>query len=202
MKLDYIISYCFRSISRGVSVGGSFTYNSIPVIKSVTPFGLPWYVMRITVLPEGDVRLVYYYHLLLDCTSFSLPPYAGVMGCGAAEATGLGFVCFVVLNLRVLSANRVDFGLFCFINLQWDAVLQKLAWALFVLLLSTFVCCQPTELIWAFLFHKFSISGFCSPCCIFHTYEQMILCVFDCISLLLFMIFYILPPPVNFAAPP
>ena len=39
----------------------------------------------------------------------------------------------------------------------WDAVLQKrLAWALFVLLLSTLVCCQPTELIWAFLFHKFS----------------------------------------------
>ena len=72
----------------------------------------------------------------------------------------------------------------------------------FFSLLSTLVCCQPTELIWAFLFHKFSISGFCSPCCIFHTYEQMILCVFDCISLLLFMIFYILPPPVNFAAPP
>ena len=39
----------------------------------------------------------------------------------------------------------------------WDAVLQKrLAWALFVLLLSTLVCCQPTELIWVFLFHKFS----------------------------------------------
>ena len=38
----------------------------------------------------------------------------------------------------------------------WDAVLQKrLAWALFVLLLSTLVCCQPTELILGFLFHKF-----------------------------------------------
>ena len=35
-----------------------------------------------------------------------------VMGSGAAEATGLGFVCFVVINFRVLSANRVDFGLF------------------------------------------------------------------------------------------
>ena len=34
------------------------------------------------------------------------------MGCGAAEATGLGVVCFVVINLRVLSANRVDSGLF------------------------------------------------------------------------------------------
>ena len=29
-------------------------------------------------------------------------------------------------------------------------------WALFVLLLSTLVCYQPTELIWAFLFHKLS----------------------------------------------
>ena len=42
--------------------------------------------------------------------SFSL--CAGVMGCGAAEATGLGFICFVVINPRVLSANIVDFGPF------------------------------------------------------------------------------------------
>ena len=34
------------------------------------------------------------------------PPYAGVMGCGAAEATGLGFICFVVIN-----PSR--FGVFC-----------------------------------------------------------------------------------------
>ena len=27
------------------------------------------------------------------------------MGCGAAEATGLGFVCFIVINPRVLSVN-------------------------------------------------------------------------------------------------
>ena len=33
---------------------------------------------------------------------------------------------------------------------------KRLAWALFVLLFSTLMCCQPTELIWAFLFHKFS----------------------------------------------
>ena len=39
---------------------------------------------------------------------------------------------------------------------RWDAVLQKrLTWALFVLFLSTLMCCQPTDLIWAFLFHKF-----------------------------------------------
>ena len=36
------------------------------------------------------------------------------MGCGAAEATGLGFVCFVVINPWVLSANRVDLGFFLF----------------------------------------------------------------------------------------
>ena len=29
-----------------------------------------------------------------------------------AEATGLTFICFVVINTRVLSAKRVDFGLF------------------------------------------------------------------------------------------
>ena len=31
-----------------------------------------------------------------------------------AEATGLGFVCFVFFNPHVLSANSVDFGNFCF----------------------------------------------------------------------------------------
>ena len=36
------------------------------------------------------------------------------MECSAVEATGLGFVCFVVINPGVLSANRVDFGLFLF----------------------------------------------------------------------------------------
>ena len=34
------------------------------------------------------------------------------MGCGAAEATGLDFFCFVVINPRVVSANRVDLGFF------------------------------------------------------------------------------------------
>ena len=35
----------------------------------------------------------------------------------------------------------------------WDAVLQeRLAWAWFVLLLSTLVCCQPTEFILGFFF--------------------------------------------------
>ena len=38
------------------------------------------------------------------------------MGYGAAEVTGLGFVCFVI-NTVLLSANRVDFGLF-FIHIQ------------------------------------------------------------------------------------
>mgnify|MGYP003571713265 CR=1 FL=1 len=39
-----------------------------------------------------------------------------MMGCGSAtEATGLGSVCFVVINPRALSANRV-IRAFCFIN--------------------------------------------------------------------------------------
>ena len=38
-------------------------------------------------------------------------------GEGEAETTGLSFVCFVVINPRVLSANRVDLGFFfCFIH--------------------------------------------------------------------------------------
>ena len=44
------------------------------------------------------------------------PPRWSDGRCGAEEATGMGFVCFVVINPCVLSANRVDFGFFCFIN--------------------------------------------------------------------------------------
>ena len=44
----------------------------------------------------------------------NFPIFPGVMGCSAAEATGLGFVCFVVINPRVFSANRVDLGFFLF----------------------------------------------------------------------------------------
>ena len=36
------------------------------------------------------------------------PPYAEKMGCGAVEASGLDFVCFVVLN----SCQQSWFGLF------------------------------------------------------------------------------------------
>ena len=46
--------------------------------------------------------------------SFFIFTYAGVMGYGAAEATGLAFVCFVVINRHVLPANRVDSDLVCF----------------------------------------------------------------------------------------
>ena len=35
------------------------------------------------------------------------------MGCGAAEATGLGFVCFVVINPR---AQPIGFGFFFFVK--------------------------------------------------------------------------------------
>ena len=49
--------------------------------------------------------------------------YAGVMGCGAAEATGLGFVCFVVTGL----------GVVCFVAFNP-------------------LCFLPTELIWVSFF--------------------------------------------------
>ena len=39
------------------------------------------------------------------------------MGCGAAEVAGLGFVCFVVINPRVLTANKVGFLFHKFSNL-------------------------------------------------------------------------------------
>ena len=51
--------------------------------------------------------------VLLFYCSINFLLYAGVMGCGAAEATDLGFVCFVVINPCVLSAYRVYFGIFC-----------------------------------------------------------------------------------------
>ena len=44
------------------------------------------------------------------------------------------FVCFVVINPRVLSANRVVLGFFVYINFP------IFLWALFVLLFSTFFC--------------------------------------------------------------
>ena len=42
-------------------------------------------------------------------------PHAGVMGCGAVEATDLGFVCFLLLS--TVCCQPTDFGLFCFINI-------------------------------------------------------------------------------------
>ena len=56
---------------------------------------------------------------LVELVSILLPspPRWRVVGCGAAEATGLGFFCFVLSTL-VLSAKWVDFGFFFwFINL-------------------------------------------------------------------------------------
>ena len=42
------------------------------------------------------------------------PHFTGVVGCGAEEETDLGFVCFVVSNPPVLSANKFVFGLLLF----------------------------------------------------------------------------------------
>ena len=57
--------------------------------------------------------VVYFSILLSYFGLFLLLIEDTVMGCGTAEATGLGFVCFVVINPRVLSA---DLGYFCFTN--------------------------------------------------------------------------------------
>ena len=144
-------------------------------------------------------------------------PYTGVIGCGAVEATGLGFVlllsqswfwvfcfinCPISLPLRMPglcygcgdgagSASCPEYGpsdrvqketpvsvgggvacscfcfvvvIVCFINFPilqwWYAALQKrLAWALFVLLLSPscVVSQQCWLFLWDFRFHTFSI---------------------------------------------
>ena len=92
------------------------------------------------------------YCLFKTCHLISLPQVSRFlshtismlpMGFGAAEATSLGFVCFVVINPRVFSANRVDLGFFCFIIFQFY-------WIMFVLFFSTLVCfpnALPTGLI-------------------------------------------------------
>ena len=57
------------------------------------------------------------------------------------------FFVFFVSIPHVLSVNSVDLGFFC----DWRCCRSD--WpGLFILLLSTLVCCQPTELIWGCFF--------------------------------------------------
>ena len=67
-------------------------------------------------------------------------------------------VCFDQWNIKSQDLWRGGGVIHFFpFTVRWsDGMRKQLAWALFVLLLSTLVCCLPTELIWAFLFHKFS----------------------------------------------
>ena len=77
-------------------------------------------------------------------------------------STGPGFICFVVFNPHVSSQQS------CFIHPPplsppsmegWDAALQKrLAWAMFCCYQPTFLCCHPTELIWAYPSPSFQVS--------------------------------------------
>ena len=69
-------------------------------------------------------------------------------------------------QLRYSILSRFGWGMYGGMYIYWQAIIfqlyemgcgaKRLAWALFVLLLSTLVCRQRTELIWSFLFHKFS----------------------------------------------
>mgnify|MGYP003571761694 CR=1 FL=1 len=58
------------------------------------------------------IYTVIYFLISISFSTLFFQFYAGVMGYGAAEATGLGFVCFVAINPCVLLANRVDLGFF------------------------------------------------------------------------------------------
>ena len=81
---------------------------------------------------ERNMRALYF--VTAQClrnhkTCYVVFTYARVMGCGATEATGLSFVCFVVTNPCVLSAKRVDFGLFfCFIHFPIPPRLPVMIW--------------------------------------------------------------------------
>ena len=87
-------------------------YTTLTVI-SIDRFPIGNHIANRSRIP-GHCILEYWYAFIITEYVFFTPP-AGVMGCGAAEATDLGFFCFVVMNPRVLSANRVE-RLFLFIN--------------------------------------------------------------------------------------
>ena len=76
----------------------------------------------------------------------------------------------------------------------WDAVLQKrLAWSLFVLLLSTLVCCQPTELILC-LFCYINCPIIPPPQCFLSCFMLQI-SVRDFLPIVFIEISFISPPP-------
>ena len=96
--------------------------------------------------------------ILFSTLVFSQQGRFYLFGCDASEATRLDFVCFVVYHPCLFLASTVYFGLFCFINFLffWGCgAAESTCLALFVLLLSTLVYCQPTELIWVFFFINF-----------------------------------------------
>ena len=76
------------------------------------------------------------------------------MGCGAAEATVLGFVCFVVINPCVLSANMFDFELHCYINFPILHLVLSSFSGLFVFVIACVFVCLEFQII------RFVISTF------------------------------------------
>ena len=58
------------------------------------------------VLPTIFNQIVIYKIYTVHCIIY----YIIQPGCDASEATGLEFVCFVAINPRVMSTNRVDLG--------------------------------------------------------------------------------------------
>ena len=111
-----VILNCDSSYWCSSSPGGG--REAILVIGDIkTGFSCGWWEGMfggILIEPQRGLVLNWNFTLILLFTlKLKSPP--PLMGCGAAEATGLGFVCFVVINLHVLSANRIDFGLFFFI---------------------------------------------------------------------------------------
>ena len=79
---------------------------------------VPLYAMTRTLFRGLAEKIKYDTTLYLKpALTLQYNPPLGVMGRGAAEVTGLSFICFVVI-VCCLSANKIYFGLFffCFIN--------------------------------------------------------------------------------------
>ena len=119
----FLWNLCSFVISQVLHV---FSGTSAPEMPS--PVESEWAILHISVITRKHsfdlIKFCLFLHTLYNnyylttvgwiplFSPFSSCPPPPPMGYCSAEATGLGFVCFVVINPCVLSANRVDLGFF------------------------------------------------------------------------------------------
>ena len=73
---------------------GSEIYFNLRTLEHYSMFFRRWLAVVVSLYIQVDIYFGEFWQVCL-------PP----MGCGAAEATGLGFVCFVVINRCVVSQH-------------------------------------------------------------------------------------------------